>query len=499
MGRSGKSLYDWCIENDRQDLLSEWDVVKNGSLTPKDIGYGSVKKVWWVCSEGHSYDSKPNGRTANGSSCPYCKHQKMKQGYNDLQTVYPEIVQYWDSEKNGITPDQVLAGSHKKVWWKCEKGHSWQSTINSKIADHHCPYCSGRMVIKGETDLETLFPELAEEWNYEKNEMLPSEVSASSSRKVWWKCKKCGTEWKALISNRTRDNGDTGSGCPQCTKELSVSFPEKVVYHYIHSVFEDSLENIGNDYFPWLEKMSIDIFIPSLNVGVEYDGGWHKVEKDLRKNKLCADHNITLIRIRDNRLPVLNDSSIDFYVENRNEDDLKKAVEFIFDIVSKKQGHVYGCDIDISRDRGLIYTAMNLQQKENSLFAVNPKLAKQWNYERNAGLRPDVVTANSSKKVWWVCEQGHEWSATVASRNSGGNGCPICAGRPPQKRHKSVEIERPELLEYWDYEKNKKSPSEVTVGSRQKVFWKCHVCGNSWITRIVDMRGCPSCGGSKKA
>ena len=286
MGRSGKSLYEWCIENERQDLLTEWDNEKNVELTPHDIGYGSVKKVWWICSEGHSYDSKVNSRTGNNSGCPYCSHQRMKTGYNDLQTIYPEEAKYWDIEKNGIAPDQVIAGSHKKAWWKCEKGHSWEATINSKIRDHHCPYCSGRLVIKGETDLETLFPELVEEWNYEKNDMLPSEVSTSSSRKVWWKCKKCGREWKALISNLTRDNGDTGSGCPQCTKELSVSFPEKVLYFYLHSAFGDSLENIGSDYFPWLGKMSIDIFIPSLSVGVEYDGGWHKVEKDLRKNKL---------------------------------------------------------------------------------------------------------------------------------------------------------------------------------------------------------------------
>lgn len=43
-----KSFYEWCIENNRQDLLDEWDDVKNDS-TPKDYPYGSNQKVWWKC------------------------------------------------------------------------------------------------------------------------------------------------------------------------------------------------------------------------------------------------------------------------------------------------------------------------------------------------------------------------------------------------------------------------------------------------------------------
>ena len=494
MARSGKSLYEWCIENNKFHLLSEWDVEKNGTTTPKDIGYGSVKEIWWVCPNGHSYIAKPNSRTANGSGCPYCSHQKMKTGYNDLQTVYPKVAKFWDAERNGITPDQVIAGSHKKAWWKCEKGHSWQSTINSKINDHHCPFCSGRIVLKGENDLETLFPELVTEWNYEKNKILPSEISVSSSRKVWWKCKKCGTEWQSIVSNRTRDNGDTGSGCPQCTKELSVSFPEKVIYHYISQYFNDTRENIGNDYFNWLGKMSIDIYIPCLKIGIEYDGGWHKPEIDLRKNMLCYENGIDLIRVRDSRLPSLNSTSYDFVVENRNEIDLKKAIIFIFDIIKNKHSIDIDCDIDINRDRGLVYQAMNLQQKENSLLSVNPLLAQQWNYEKNLGLRPDVVSANSHKKVWWKCEKGHEWVATVAARNRGGTGCPMCAGKKPQEKHLPLSIERPDVLRFWDNEKNTTiNPQKITMGSQKKVFWKCPDCGNEWVSRIVDMKGCPLC------
>ena len=67
----------------------------------------------------------------------------------------------------------------------------------------------------------------------------------------------------------------------------------------------------------------------------------------------------------------------------------------------------------------------------NDLKTVNPELAKQWDYAKNGAKTPDTVAANSKSKVWWLCEKGHSWQSTVASRNTGKNGCPYCAGRVP--------------------------------------------------------------------
>jgi DNA-directed RNA polymerase subunit RPC12/RpoP len=65
---------------------------------------------------------------------------------------------------------------------------------------------------------------------------------------------------------------------------------------------------------------------------------------------------------------------------------------------------------------------------KNDLITLNPKLAKEWNYEKNGDLRPEDFMPNSNKKVWWKCSKGHEWQAIIASRNKG-NGCPYCSGR----------------------------------------------------------------------
>ena len=122
-----------------------------------------------------------------------------------------ELMKEWNKEKNGLlNPKLLTLKSHKKIWWRCKNGHEWQVSIDSRSKGTGCPYCSNRRVLKGYNDLETINSKLAKEWNKEKNgDLKPNMVMANSSKKVWWKCSKCGFEWKAKIDNRNR-----GKGCP---------------------------------------------------------------------------------------------------------------------------------------------------------------------------------------------------------------------------------------------------------------------------------------------
>ena len=121
----------------------------------------------------------------------------------------------WNYQKNGnLTPDDVSVRSGKKVWWICKKGHEWQAMVASRFAGSGCPFCYGRVPVKGENDLLTVNPTLAGEWNYERNApAVPSMYLPNSSKKVWWICRKCGHEWESTISNRNK-----GNGCPFCYK-----------------------------------------------------------------------------------------------------------------------------------------------------------------------------------------------------------------------------------------------------------------------------------------
>ena len=126
-----------------------------------------------------------------------------------------QLIAEWNWERNNdlnFDPQLLTLGSNKKVWWKCNKGHEWQAKIYHKSKGHGCPYCSGRYPIKGENDLQTVNPALAEEWNFEKNGKLkPEYFTANSGKKVWWKCSH-GHEWQATIANRNH-----GYGCPYCS------------------------------------------------------------------------------------------------------------------------------------------------------------------------------------------------------------------------------------------------------------------------------------------
>ena len=69
-------------------------------------------------------------------------------------------------------------------------------------------------------------------------------------------------------------------------------------------------------------------------------------------------------------------------------------------------------------------------EKEKKYLIDNPTLMAEWNWEKNneLSLDPNTLTLGSGKKVWWICDKGHEWQATISSRNRG-NGCPYCSGR----------------------------------------------------------------------
>ena len=127
-----------------------------------------------------------------------------------LSVEFPNLVSEWHSVKNELTPDKVTAGSGQKVWWKCQKcNHEWEAAIeNRALRGTGCPVCAGRVVLKGYNDLAALNPELAAEWDYDKNVLNPTEVTAHSCKIVWWICHKCGRSWQATINSRSN-----GVGC----------------------------------------------------------------------------------------------------------------------------------------------------------------------------------------------------------------------------------------------------------------------------------------------
>ncbi len=112
-----------------------------------------------------------------------------------------------------LSPTQVISGTKRKVWWRCPKGHSWRAAVYSRTTlGTGCPVCTGRQALAGENDLATLYPDIAAQWDEEKNRRAPpSSVTAGSNRRVWWRCEK-GHSYRAVIAQRVQ----RGDGCPYC-------------------------------------------------------------------------------------------------------------------------------------------------------------------------------------------------------------------------------------------------------------------------------------------
>ena len=208
------------LASKRPDVLAKWDYEKNTELTPQEVTESSHKSVCWKCEQGHSWQARVQSITQlkeGKSGCPYCSGRFPIKGENDLATLFPEVAKEWCHELNECAPDEVTAQSDRRCWWKCEKGHTWLAPVSTRTRTHpsNCPYCNQYKAWPGYNDLATTHPDVAAEWNYERNgDLKPTDVSKGSARKVWWKCSE-GHEWEAMIRARTKKNG---TGCPVCRR-----------------------------------------------------------------------------------------------------------------------------------------------------------------------------------------------------------------------------------------------------------------------------------------
>lgn len=196
-------------------IAKEWDAAKNVPLLPTQVISGTRRKVWWRCPKGHSWRAAVYSRTTLGTGCPVCTGWQALAGENDFATLYPDIAAQWDGMKNGaLHPSNVTAGSNRRVWWRCEKGHSYRAMIAQRVqrGDGY-PYCANRKVLLGFNDLATVQPLVAKQWHESLNGALtPEMVTAGSHKKAWWQCS-YGHVWKATIYSRA---GVQQCGCPVC-------------------------------------------------------------------------------------------------------------------------------------------------------------------------------------------------------------------------------------------------------------------------------------------
>ncbi len=484
-----------------ENYINEWDYVKNTDTNPKILTAGSSHRVWWKCSVcKHSWQASPNERILHGNKCPVCSlsqlNQRRIQKKGSFADNYPERAKDWDFKKNGeLLPTQVTAGSNNVVYWKCHVcGYRWKGKVcNHAKSMYSCEKCAIRkrtLERYGNKPLIETHPHLAEEWDYKNNgELTPYNVTAHYYKVVNWVCHK-GHHWPAIVSVRVNQN----TGCPRCKKEWATSFPEQALYFYLKQ-----LTSAYNMYY--YKGKEIDIYLDDKdwNIAIEYDGSYyHSTSKsenrEIRKNQLLADNGIRLIRVKEGKYNnVLND--IVYVKIQKDYSHLEWAIQEILKLCNKEQ-YIDQLDIDIERDRNQIYAQYIQTEKENSIVAKMPDVAKQWDYEKNGDIKPEYILCTSAKRFYWKCEKGHSWPAQVNSRFAG-RGCPYCAGHILVPGENDLLSQNPELAKEWDFERNKGlTPDKITVNNSKKVWWICPTCHHRWKVGVAPRNkgtSCPKC------
>lgn len=283
----------------RNDLHSEWSD-RNVSCFC-DYSTFSNKKCWWVCNKKHHWEETIANRASKNTGCPFCSGRRAC-NENCLATVSPELSLQWH-QTNKLSPLQVTAGTHKKYWWVCEKGHEWESAVVKRVrCGRGCPYCSNQMACE-DNCISSIFPALMPEWHPTKNKRKPEETVYGSCAKVWWICN-CGFSWEATPRKRTRQN----TGCPVCKSSVG----EKAVAAWLDHENVKFLPQHKFDGCKNKFSLPFDFYLEDYDYCIEFQGEQHykpipyfggedKLEKirkrDDIKSQFCSNNNIKLLVI----------------------------------------------------------------------------------------------------------------------------------------------------------------------------------------------------------
>jgi hypothetical protein len=423
---------------------------------------------------------------------------KLTADYN-LGVLYPELVEIYDNEKNLKSIFQYAPKSNIRVWWKCNKGHSWEAQISSITRGRRCPFCSGNKV-SDVNRLSNNFPILFNEIDAEIHQLDKlNDISYGSSKELWWRCKK-NHSFKARVKDRSIKN----SGCPECYKNKdkhkipSPSFSLKYNYPSLikewdyeknkkrpDEYFKSSSKNVwwkcdfGHSWkskianrtlnktgcplcFSQTSKMELgiyaeltslfdgvfwrykigklesDILLKNEKLCIEVDGGyWHKdkLKEDLKKNDYFENLGYDTLRVRDESLPVISEDDIVFI----------KGKYVIKDLTNCVIKYIY--------------------KSKNKI----PNKVR--------------VYLNSDKTI------GDEYYDEISTR------------LPKAPIEKSLGFLFPELIKVFDIEKNYPlKPNDFYAFSKKKIWWTCNnshsydmVIGN----KTNQKQGCPLCSGKR--
>jgi hypothetical protein len=464
---------------DYKEISKEWNFEKN-KLDIKIITRGSSRSIWWKCAKGHEWKASPYSRISKKTNCPFCSNRAVN-SENNLNKLFPHIAKEWHPKKNGkLIPSQIVAGSNKRVWWKCKNGHEWRTNPAARTGKRKsgCPRCSRRISsfeLRLLSELGGLFKNVTPIYKINNIEI-----------DIFLNDHKIGIEYDGWYYHQKRLNND------KLKNKL-------LTRHNINLIRfrENPLPKISDyDIMIKQNKLSKKDLNTLLNKILSISNFKNiKIDKYLKKNKFQFEKEYQKYLsfypapIPQKSLKITNPKLVKEWDFKKNYP--LKPENFYTNSGSRawwkcRKGHSWRvriADRTGNDKRGCPFCRGKRIDDGNSLETLFPKVAHEFHKTKNGKLKPKNLSPGSHKKYWWKCKKGHEWKAIIKSRTEQKTGCPYCSGNLAS-RETNLKRLFPNLMKEWHPSKNKNiDPSKLRPGSNLDVWWKCNK-GHTWLATI---------------
>lgn len=340
-------------------------------------------------------------------------------------------------------------------------------------------------------------PYLVTQFDTENNSVDISEIMVSS--KVWWQCEK-GHKWEASVWSRINSN----SNCPYCgNRKILKGFND----------LASRAPELASEWHPTKNLSKNGDILTAEEVAYKsgYRAWWQcerghewnvTVDGRFRTKSRCPYCSGSRIIPGESDFATLNPTVAAEWHPTKNGSLLASQV------APTHQGKVWwlgacGHEWETTPEkrklgRGCPYCAFQrLLKGFNDLATTHPEIAKTWHPTKNGDLTPDQVIGGNREKLWWQCEKGHEWEASINKRKIG-RGCHYCTGQKTLAGYNDLNSLNSSVASEWHPTKNGDlTPDQVTSGANRKVWW-LGACGHEWEAYIRERArahktGCPKC------
>ena len=329
------------------------------------------------------------------------------------------LLDEWMTEKNtDINPVTTSVWSKKKAWWKCKKGHEWNTAVCTRASGSNCPFCANRLACN-DNCLKTKHPDISKEWDSSKNgEITPEHVLPGTGKKYWWLCSKSHS-YNTTPNNRTTNK----HGCPVCKNK---KITDENCLHTTHPDISKEWNIERNSKSPrnvtygssqkvwWIchKNHEWETTVASRargGTGCPYCFGRIVTDNNRLTAKfpeLCKEWNHTKNSKGPDQYTYGSDFMVWWLCDQNHEWESK-----INNRTINNRNCPYCCNRKISID--------------NSFGRIHPNLLKEWDWDENIDISPYDIAPRSNIRVGWECKNNHKWKTSISNRIYGTQ-CPLC-------------------------------------------------------------------------